>query len=46
MMGAEWSVALPPPVLGEQTLEIMRGLGYDEAAQARLKAAGVIAAIS
>jgi alpha-methylacyl-CoA racemase len=37
-------VALPAPVLGSHTHEILAGLGYDDAARARLLEAGVIAA--
>ncbi|MEW6475796.1 MAG: CaiB/BaiF CoA-transferase family protein [Actinomycetota bacterium] len=41
--GTGWRVALPPPVLGEHTTEILGRLGYDDEAQARLRADGVIA---
>jgi crotonobetainyl-CoA:carnitine CoA-transferase CaiB-like acyl-CoA transferase len=44
--GTEFSVALPPPVLGEHTTEILGGLGYDETAQRRLSDVGAIAAWS
>jgi crotonobetainyl-CoA:carnitine CoA-transferase CaiB-like acyl-CoA transferase len=42
--GTAAGVALPPPVLGSHTTEIMTGLGYDAAVQARLREEGVITA--
>jgi crotonobetainyl-CoA:carnitine CoA-transferase CaiB-like acyl-CoA transferase len=33
---------IPPPLLGEHTREIMKTMGYDEAAIERLKAKGVV----
>jgi alpha-methylacyl-CoA racemase len=36
-------VALPAPVLGADTAEILAGLGYDTGAQAELRAGGVVA---
>ena len=41
--GQAAEVALPAPVLGSHTAEILAGLGYDAAAQTRLQADGVIA---
>jgi len=36
------TIRLPPPMVGEHTDEILEGVGYDAAAIARLRAAGVV----
>ncbi len=42
LAGRPVPVGTPPPVLGEHTAEILRGLGYDAAELERLRAEGVI----
>jgi crotonobetainyl-CoA:carnitine CoA-transferase CaiB-like acyl-CoA transferase len=41
--GYRFSIRLPPPLLGQHTDEVLRGLGYSDKERASMRAAGVVA---